>query len=278
MTYNSEFVDNVEFLIMCRNLISHNHKYGGCLVRQQGFITATLETYLDFWFNCLPVSTDKQCRPICAVSKEGCYVRNDNHELIKGELNVPVEEVVRTFLECKKRNKAGHDSPSLGDVVCLLHAAIGDNSVDRHDLVGWMQYFMPAKISVLEIENKTLRSENNDLRASLVDSEEKSLVELSRYSEIFRDREEIFNSHIESCDSNIEGYKDLLFRLKAGLISNLDCEPDRSILVKMAKDAIRYYKQCKQRMIKTIYRDVPTRLTDFPISTINRICGTKLDN
>lgn len=197
MDYNSEFLDNLEFLLMCRDLITRDHKYGGCLVRQQGFITATLETYLDFWFNCLPVSTDKQCRPICAVSKDGCYVRNDNHELIKVELNVPVEEVVRTFLECKKRNKAGHDSSSLGDVISSLWDAIGNNSVDRHDLVGWMQYFMPAKISVLEIENKALRSENNVLRASLADSEEKSLMELSRYSEIFRAKEEIFNRHIE---------------------------------------------------------------------------------
>lgn len=57
-------------------------------------------------------------------------------------------------------------------------------------------------------------------------------MELSRYSEIFRAKEEIFNRHIESCNSYIEGYKDILFRLKAGLIFNLDCEPDKSILVK----------------------------------------------
>lgn len=30
---NKEFLDNIEFLLMCKNIIICNHKIGGCLVR-----------------------------------------------------------------------------------------------------------------------------------------------------------------------------------------------------------------------------------------------------
>ena len=150
MEYNSEFLDNIEFLIMCRNVISSQHKLGASLVRQQGFLTASVETYLDFWFNCLPISTDRKCRPICAISTDDCYVRDDNHELIKADLNAPVQDVVDKFLECIKRNKPAHDNPTLSQVVRFLQDSISDNSISQQDLIGWMQYYMPAKARVSE--------------------------------------------------------------------------------------------------------------------------------
>ena len=277
MEYNSEFLDNIEFLIMCRNVISSQHKLGGSLVRQQGFLTASLETYLDFWFNCLPISTDRKCRPICAVSTDGCYVCDDNHSLIKAELNAPVKDVVNKFLKCRKRNKSAHDNPTLNQVVRFLQDSISDNSNHQHDLIGWAQYYMPAKISVLELKNKTLEKENSVLRAVLANSEEKITSELSRYSETFREGETSFNNHIESCNRHIELYRDFLINLMTVQTVDLYHEPDKSAIVKMAKDAIQYYKHRKQRMLKVLFRDVPAQLTDLPIGVINEVCGTKLD-
>lgn len=117
---NKEFLDNIEFLLMCKNIIIGNHKIGGCLVRQQGFITASLESYLDFWFNCLPLSTDSECHPICAVSEEECFMRTKDGELVKAELNAPVKQVVAAFKECKKRNKAAHENPTLKEAISAL--------------------------------------------------------------------------------------------------------------------------------------------------------------
>lgn len=279
MEYNSEFLDNIEFFIMCRDIISSNHKYGGCLVRQHGCLTASLETYLDFWFNCLPFSIDSQCRPICAISTDGiCYVRNDNHELEAGDLNMGAEEVVRKFVACKKLNKTAHDNPSLGSVICSLRKAIGDNSIDPQVLIGWQQFFMPAKISALEFRNKRLENENSILRASLAGADEVALAELSKYKELFRERESRFNRHIESCERYVRLYQDFLFKLKNGLDFDPCSEPDKSTLLKMAKDAIRYYKQRKGRMVRIIYHDVPSWLTDLPICSINQICGINLQS
>lgn len=161
MDLNTEFLDNIEFFIMCRNLIEGNHNLGGCVVKQAGFTTATLGVYLDFWFNCLPASTDALCRPICAISDKACYVCNEDHELVKAKLNVPIDVVVETFRKCIERNKQANDNQTLCQTISSLRESIANQSINPADLIGWQQYYMPAGISVLEQQKQ--KTESPDL-------------------------------------------------------------------------------------------------------------------
>lgn len=146
---NEQFVDNIWFLIMFRNVILRNPELSSCLVRQPGFIDGSLEAYLNFWFECLPASTDRECRPICAVSPDGFCISDSEHRLVKAELNVPVEEVVKAFEECVQRSSPAQDSLSVYQVIQKLYAAM--DNVDRFDLVGYQQYYLPAKESILSL-------------------------------------------------------------------------------------------------------------------------------
>ena len=269
---NKEFLDNIEFLLMCKNIITGNHKIGGCLVRQQGFITASLESYLDFWFNCLPLSADSECHPICAVSEEECFIRTKDGELVKAELNAPVKQVVAAFKECKKRNKAAHDNPTLKETISALGLMIAHDEIERTDLIGWQQYYLPARVSVLETRNKILEDENLYLKTLVADSESALLEELPKYSDIFKDKELRFNNNLIKCEWNIHIYKGFLFRHRNDYIYDRDA----MFLRKITKDALRYQEMRRKQMLKITFPEIPEIITDMSVSKINKICGTEL--
>lgn len=47
-------------------------------------------------------------------------MRTKDGELVKAELNAPVKQVVAAFKECKKRNKAAHENPTLKEAISAL--------------------------------------------------------------------------------------------------------------------------------------------------------------
>lgn len=92
---NQLFVENISLIMMFKNIISRDSELSSCVVSQAGFIDAPLGAYLDFWFNCLPFSADENSRPLVAVSKKCCYVKNDSGEIVPAKLNVPIETIVK---------------------------------------------------------------------------------------------------------------------------------------------------------------------------------------
>lgn len=273
---NEEFFNNIEFLIMCKNKITASHKIGGCLVRQEGFISASLETYLDFWFNCLPVSTDRKCRPICAISDEICLVRNDDGGIIEAELNVPLHTIVSCFKECISRNQAAHDIPSLSQVILDLGKKIGQGEISQTDLIGWQQYYLPAKVSVLELVNNKLEEENQRLNVLVADSEGALIRQLPKYAPLFKAKETQYIANVIACRNKIDSYREFISHQRVCGMKQPDSEIDVVFFRKMAKDAIRFNESQLRNMIRHVYRDVPERITSLPISTINEICGTDL--
>lgn len=273
---NDDFINNIEFLIMCKNIITTNHRIGGCLVRQEGFITASLETYMDFWFNCLPISTDRECRPIFAISDETCLVRCDEGKVVEAVLNVPLNTVVSCFMDCRRRNKGVHDIPTLSQAVSTLGEMMARMEIKQSDLIGWQQYYLPAKVSVLELRNNKLEEENLRLSALVADSEEALVKELPKYAQKFKEREKQYSSNVIACNDKIEYYRDFLLHQRVYGVKHEDGEIDLIFLRKMAKDAIRFYESRLRNMIKQVYHDIPERITNLPVSTINEICGTDL--
>lgn len=231
-----------------------------------------MESYLDFWFNCLPLSTDSECRLICALSEEECFIRTKDGELVTAELNAPVKQAVAAFKECKKRNKAAHDNPTLKEAISALGRMIAHDEIERTDLTGWQQYYLPARVSVLETRNKILEDENLYLKTLVADSESALLEELPKYAGIFKDKEFRFNNNLIKSDYNIHIYKDFLFRHR----NDYKYDRDGLFLRKIAKDALLYQEMRHKQMLKITFPEIPEIITELSVSKINKACGTKL--
>lgn len=142
------FVDNISLFLMCRYVIERDRRMRIAIVRHENAIEASLGTYLDFWYNSLPYSVDRECQPICSVSPEACYVVDENCRVAKAELNAPIEEVVREFDRCRTQHYGDSAEMQMSEVAYELWDGIGNGKIRRDELCGWLQFYMPAKVSV----------------------------------------------------------------------------------------------------------------------------------
>ena len=149
---------------------------------------------------------------------------------------------------------------------------IAHDEIERTDLIGWQQYYLPARVSVLETRNKILEDENLHLKTLVADSESALLEELPRYAGIFKDKEFRFNNNLIKCDWNIQLYKGFLSRHRNDYIYDRDA----MFLRKITKDALRYQEMRRKQMLKITFPEIPEIITDMSVSKINKICGTDL--
>ena len=148
---NQLFVENIYLIMMCKNIISRDNELSGCIVSQPGFIEAPLGAYLDFWFNYLPYSTDEEYQPLCAISYKECFAKKDKScEIIRAKLNAPIEDVVEVFNKCKARHISCISQISLYDAMSKIWELMISEETDHSALVGWQQFYLPAKLSSLE--------------------------------------------------------------------------------------------------------------------------------
>lgn len=273
---DESFVSNISLIMMCRNIIEENHKLGGSAVRHKGAYTASIETYLDFWFNALPLSVDTECRPVCAVSPTACYVKDEDGKIVEAQLNAPIYEVVRAFSECRRRHKGVHAHPSVADVVEKLGNDLSAGSLQRESLCGWQQFYLPAKVSVLELRNKRLEEDNRVLRMNQASCDEAIANELPAYAGIIRDGESKFNSFIDDATCKIKLYKTYRRDIHFNRQLNERLVVDAIFLVSLLQDAIDWNEYSRRNAFRLKYCDLPPQLASLPISEINKICGTNL--
>ena len=165
---NQIFIENISLIMMCKNIIALDKDMNGCIVIQPGFIDAPLVAYLDFWFQSLPFSIDEEYRPICAVSEKCCFVRNDNGKITKAKLIAPIKDIVNVFNKCKARQIYYPNKNSLSDTISKLRDLIGSEKIHHTDLVGWQQFYLPAKLSILEVKYNKLFEEVKQLKDRLI--------------------------------------------------------------------------------------------------------------
>lgn len=273
---DESFVNNISLIMMCRNIIEENHKLGGSAVRHQGAYTASIETYLDFWFNALPLSVDTECRPICAVSSSACYIMDEEGNIVEAQLNAPIYAVVRAFSECRTRHKGVHDRPSVAEVVEKLGNDLSGGLLQRESLCGWQQFYLPAKVSVLELRNKRLEEDNRVLRMNQASCDEAIANELPAYAGIIRDGESKFNSFIDDATGKIKLYKTYRRDIHFNRQLNDRLVVDAIFMVSLLQDAIEWNEYSRRNAFRLRYGDLPPQLASLSISEINKICGTNL--
>ncbi len=163
-----------------------------------------------------------------------------------------------------------------GDDAIYIDYQMAHKGIDHTDLIGWQQYYLPAKVFVLELRNKKLEEENLRLSTLTAASEEALLKELPKYAQQFKERETQYIRNVIACRYKIDYYRDFLYHQRVYGVKQDDCETNFRFFRKMAKDAIRFYESRLKIMLKEVYSDIPERITSLPISTINEMCGTDL--